>query len=191
MTIESLYELRQGKPCDINEHMPELAELARGCDKVVEFGVRDGVSTTAFLYGLWRGVVDACGDSPPLDSTCALHSYDIKPTEFTPGEVSGVSWHFTQQDTSDLLFQIPYCDGLFIDTLHTHAQVQAELRHARRVQRWIALHDTVLFGFREETTGDPPGINQAIFEFLRDHHNEWKIAAHRTNNCGLMILERC
>ena len=37
-------------PSDINEHLPRLYDLAKTCKSVTELGVRDGVSTRAFLF---------------------------------------------------------------------------------------------------------------------------------------------
>ena len=35
---------------DINEHLPTLYEYAKRCQFITEMGVRDGQSTSAFLY---------------------------------------------------------------------------------------------------------------------------------------------
>ena len=35
---------------DINEHIPFLFQLAKECQSIIEFGVRYGTSTRAFLY---------------------------------------------------------------------------------------------------------------------------------------------
>lgn len=169
------YIARSMQTTDINEHLPALYALAFKCNTIVEFGTRSGHSTAALLAG--------------LDNTVgtALHSYDIAPQQFTPAALDLVTWHFTQADTSDL-YAIPECDLLFIDTLHTCDQVRAELRCARYVRRWIAFHDTVLFGWRDEHPGHGPGIMQAILEFLAEHP-QWRVLSHNPANNGLLVLE--
>lgn len=160
---------------DINEHLPLLSSLARGCRLIVEFGVRGGNSTVAMLHGLSRGL-------PPAH----LYSYDIRPNRAILPEPDGVDWVFSQCDTSKL-GDIPDCDMLFIDTLHTEDQVRSELRHARRVGSYIALHDTVLFGQNGER--GERGIMPAIREFLAEH-DEWSILYDCQNNNGMMVLAR-
>lgn len=173
--IHSLYTERAATPSDINQHMPRLRALAEACQTIVEFGTRSGNSTTAFLAGL-----------DPIPGA-TLHSYDIAPQQFTPPELLFATWEFHQADTTQLEW-IPACDLLFIDTLHNCDVVAAELAHADSVRRWIAFHDTVLFGSRDEA-GPGPGINHAIFRFLAAHP-EWRVLEHHAHNCGLLVLER-
>lgn len=57
----------------------------------------------------------------------------------------GTTFCFIQASTLDI--EIDETDLLFIDTQHTYAQLIAELRkHHSKVRRWIALHDTMIFG---------------------------------------------
>lgn len=169
MTIQEIFDQRAATPSDINEHMPRLRELARECRHVTEFGVRTGNSAVAFIAG--------CDE---------LVSYDINPT---PLALTVAGWTFKQADTGRL-DDIAETDLLFIDTLHTCAQVEAELKHAGRVRKYLVFHDTVLFGCWEETTqGGPPGINHAIWQFLAANR-EWAVKEHHANNCGLLVLER-
>jgi hypothetical protein len=172
----SLFSARAASASDINQHMPRLRALASCCSVVVEFGTRSGNSTVAFLQGL-------------ADRTAGtLHSYDIAPQQFQPPELpESVAWQFHQADTTQL-DTIPACDLLFIDTLHNFEVVEAELQHHRQVARWIAFHDTVLFGSRDEL-GYGPGINHAIFRFLAANH-EWAVLEHHAHNCGLLVLQR-
>lgn len=80
---------------------------------------------------------------------------------------------------------------LFIDTLHDCAQVRSELRHAHNVSRYLVFHDTVLFGWREESTNGLPGIMQAILEFLSTQEGrKWRVESHDVRNNGLLVLRR-
>ena len=162
---------------DIIEHLPLLHYLATQCTHITEFGVRTGNSTVAFLAGL-----------TPFFAT-ELQSYDLNPPQFEPPPMepnSLLRWRFTQTDTGQLPAIAP-TDLLFIDTLHTAAQVEAELRHAAQVRRFLVFHDTVLFGERGEI--GQPGIMPAI-EAFRRAHPEWREFCHMRNCNGLLVLER-
>ncbi len=177
--LEHLYETRRTTPSDINEHMHTLRRFASQSRWAVEFGVRSGNSTIALLAGL-----------SDANALCTLHSYDIEKPQFEPPSLDRCAWNFTRADTAKL-DDIPVCDLLFIDTLHTAAQVTAELRHVARVRKWIIFHDTVLFGCRDEGTDAPRGICHAIWEFLASlEGRSWRPLLHHPNNCGLLVLER-
>lgn len=177
MTLVENYLDRLNRQSAMAAHLPRLAALARRCSHATEFGVRIGHSTIALLHGFSPGISD-----------CALASYDIAPPRFAPPPLRpGLVWHFHRADTA-LLADIAPTDLLFIDTLHTCAQVQAELKHHARVNRWIAFHDTITFG----TLGErgEPGITHAIYQFLSLHGDAWRVASHNPVSHGLLVLER-
>jgi hypothetical protein len=153
---------------DIIEHLPLLHYLATCCWSVTEFGVRTGNSTIAFL---------AAGPR--------VTSYDINPPSFDLGGISA-PWDFRQADTSKLE-DIEPTDLLFLDSLHTYAQVKAELAHAHRARRFLVFHDTVLNGAQGER--GEPGILPAIAEFCATHP-EWEQFCHMPNCNGLLVLVR-
>ena len=167
---------KSGEHWDIYQHLPTLAEAAQMCETVVEFGVRTGNSTCAFLYGLETG------------KGGALHSFDIMRTKYEPPALARATWKFTQADTATLA-EIPECDLLFIDTLHTAIQVARELVHAARVRKFIFLHDTVTFGSEAEGAPNEHGITCAIYDFLAANR-DWRVIHHYPNNNGLLVLGR-
>jgi len=174
------YLARIWDPTDINEHLPILFTMGLQCQSIVEFGVRSGCSTTAFLAALKM-----------QSRITRLYSYDIndcskairKEDDMTD---SNTIWSFVQADTSELR-SIPECDLLFIDTLHTYDQVVAEVEHHKNVRRWMVFHDTILFGSNGER--GQRGILPAIMTFL-ERNPEWKQRYQYRHNNGLMILER-
>lgn len=181
-TINEWFDARAAAPSDINEHLPLLRKLATQCNHVTEFGTRSGNSTVAFLAGLSSMVED-------LGMPGKLVSYDIAPAGIEPPECLA-KWEFNQADTA-MLEDIAPTDMLFIDTLHDCAQVRHELEHAHMVGKWLVFHDTVLFGWREESTGNLPGIMQAILEFMAtEEGSKWRVWSHDVNNCGLLVLRR-
>ena len=168
---EKFEQIKSDPTCDIGEHMETLKAHAATCTTVVEFGVRTGNSTIAFLAGAPR----------------ELHSYDIQPIF---GEnVDLIIEHrehpltrFTFHHESSLDARPPECDLLFIDTEHSYKQLKAELElHGNLPKSYLIFHDTISFG------GD---LMPAINEFL-EANPHWGIKQHFLNNNGLLILERC
>lgn len=171
--LESLYLLAATTPSDINEHCETLRLLAQQCDVVVEFGMRHGVSTVALLAGQPRSLMSVDLQFDPAAERFAAHS----------GQTA-----FTFCRGSSLTIDIPECDLLFIDTKHTADQLWQELtRHSYCVRRWIALHDTEIFGLSGEDAG--PGLLAALQRFLR-RFPEWRTVYHSRRNHGLTVLCR-
>jgi hypothetical protein len=170
--------------------LPILRMLAKTCDTVVEFGVKKGVSSVALILGARRQVI----------------SYDIATNssiEFLQ-EFAGPRWKFIQADTRKV--DIPKCDMIFFDSLHTYEQLSCEIRrHARMAKKLLVFHDTITFGVRGANgeTGeyipgwkagkwDPKtaGIRMAIDEFMIKNRH-WRMKQHYRDSNGLLILERC
>ena len=172
-TLEELYQAMARTPSDINEHVPRLRELADGCDTVVEFSGRTGVSTTALLAGQPKTLISIdVNDSPQARSL---------------GRIAGKTTFMFQQGNS-LKVDIPECDLLFIDTTHTAAHVWEELaRHVPRVKKRIAFHDTQIFGEIGENGG--PGLLVALRRFLKEFP-EWTVLSHVQNNHGFTVISR-
>lgn len=172
--LETMYAQAFTTPSDINEHCPKLRELAGKSDVVVEFGCRRGVSTVAILAG--QPKVFITHDLSPADPIVAVLA-----------ERAG-NTRFEYRQASSLTCDVPECDLLFIDTVHTERQLAAELiRHAGRARHWIVMHDTVVFGQRGEDGG--PGLLPAVEKFLAANPT-WFIASHEPRNNGLMVLSR-
>lgn len=172
MTSEQQFHARVNGQSDISQHLCTLRLLARTCSHITEFGVRTGNSTVAFLAGL-----------PPGGILC---SYDLNPPQFPLPDDASHRWNFTRANTAQLENILP-TDLLFIDTLHTHDQVVAELKHGNQARKWLVFHDTVLFGTHGEN--GQPGITRAIDDFCaRNPH--WRTFAACTHNNGLLVLER-
>ncbi len=187
--LERLYASYCQSAAAIAPHLPRLRALGQGRSLVVEFGVKRGMSSTAWLLSAQHVI-----------------SYDITPTpqarelkELVP------EWDYRLQDTVEA--DIPECDLLFIDSLHTFAQVDAELRrHADRVRQMLVFHDVTTFGevgavgetgkqawtYRAGGGSVPlayQGIRPAI-DALMIRDASWHIAARYVDGHGLLVLER-
>ena len=168
-SIEDIYQLKCGQPSDINEHLPVLKEYSSKVESIVELGVREMVSTWALLAGKPKRML----------------SVDIVyPKEFNVREVEGLckkeNIDFEFLEASSLEIEIPICDLLFIDTIHTYEQLSKELkRHDNKVNKFIILHDTT--SCKEE-------LEPAITEFIEN--GKWVIDKVYKNNNGITILKR-
>jgi len=175
--LERKYIQLRDTPSDINEHLPTLRAYAAQCDHVTEFGV--GRSSWALAHA--RPDNMRCYDPRP-DPNRSFGDDLLK----IANEVD-VNLRFYQ--ANDLEITIQPTDLLFIDTLHTCAQLSQELEmHASKVRQYILMHDTETFGMRGED-GSEPGLIGAVDRFLAKHP-EWRETDRYRNNNGLMILER-
>ena len=170
---------------DMWEHFPTLRELASECESVVEMGVRGGCSAFALAAGLemskakdrWMLYLDinAC-QNPKLEELA---------------KAAGIKIEFKQADSRAV--ELPECDLLFIDTLHTYGQLRIELDlHNHKAKKYMVFHDTEApWGQKNEVDDGSPdwGLRPAIDEFLGSHP-EWDLMKHYRNCHGLTVLVR-
>lgn len=187
--VEALYEKYRHGHTAIAAHLPRLRALAAGYDLAVEFGVKQGASSTALLLGASHVI-----------------SFDVVETSQARAlqVVAQDRWEYRLQDSRRAF--VPECQLLFIDSLHTYAQVRDELEaHAHKVKRYLVFHDSVTFGsigakgesgehlWPYQRGASVPlealGIRPAIDE-LMIHDPSWRIAKHYTDSHGLLVLER-
>lgn len=184
--IKKNFELAISTPSDINEHINTLYNLAKECNHITEMGVRNVVSTWAFM----------------LRNPETLIGIDLyNNMSVSNAELIYPKWQFKRADTTKIT--IDETDLLFIDTLHIYSQLKKELiLHANKVKKYIVLHDTTTYGFIDEPTSwqtpeimenykldEKKGLQPAIIEFLNDNP-EWILYKEYTNNNGLTILKR-
>jgi hypothetical protein len=199
MDIQEQYQIAVDTKSDINEHLPILKQYAEKCDHVTEMGARGGNSSVALMA------------ANPNTFISYDYQYDI-PEEHLRNSVTslikifkemqkdGKNFYYIGKDV--LTVNIEETDMLFIDTWHCYDQLKAELDlHAQKVKKYIAFHDTFLYGEmgegypamdsnhpqRDKLNGTG-GIKKAIFEFLEKYPN-WKIVYETENNNGLMVIE--
>lgn len=195
------YKRRINNQSDINEHLPILCKLATSCSSVAELGVRDVVSSWAFLKGLyhseaakkilWLNDIKKCLVDKIIQCANQLE-IDCK---FSQG--------------SDLDVTIPGTfDLIFIDTLHVYGQLKRELnRYKPYCKKFFVLHDTTIDAIDGEVMRfgwDPVKIAQqtnlpieevtiglwpAVEEFL-SLYPEFVLVHCYTNNNGLTVLAR-
>ncbi len=175
-TLEQIYSQKVNEASDINEHLPTLRKYAEQCDHVTEFGVRWICSTWALLVAKPKILISYDIIEPSNILSVAQHA-----------KQHGVHFEFKLENTLEV--DIEPTELLFIDTLHTYTQLNAELEmHAEKVSRFIILHDTVSFGTVGEDRVDK-GLNFAIDEFIQATE-QWKVLETFTNNNGLTVLSR-
>lgn len=188
-TIESLYERYRAGRTAIAPHLPRLRQLATGLELAVEFGVKQGASSTALLLGAQRVI--------SLDVVETPHARALE-------RIAGGRWTYLIQDSRRAA--LPPADLLFIDSLHEYNQVRDELAaHAHKILKYLVFHDVTTFGEiaavgetgRQAWSYTPgqsvplehQGIRPAIDQFQVEHP-EWRIAARYVDSHGLLVLER-
>lgn len=189
-SIMEYFEHEVKRETDINQHLECLRGYASKCEHITELGVRDVVSTWAFLAG----------------NPKRLLSIDIQ--QATPNKISdayrfcqevGINFEFRIADTSDENLVLEETDLLFIDTWHIYDQLKRELElHAGKSRKYIIMHDTTLFEFegtnehfnaKIASNATRKGLWPAIEEFL-EVNPQWSIKERFTHNCGLTILAK-
>lgn len=185
--IDSKYQIKFETPSDINEHLPALKKYASESEHIIEMGVRAATSTWALLAGRPKKLI----------------LYDIYDNGEIPGilkaaKEENINCSFYIQNVIEDGFEIEETDFLFIDTLHRYDQLKKELEmHASKVRKFMAFHDTVSFGERDEDDYanvikeryPKQGLNAAINEFL-ENNPQWEVAEIFTNNNGLTVLKK-
>ncbi len=174
--ILNKYQNLKDTPSDINEHLETLFNYASKCERIIELGVRDIVSTWALLASNPKRMISYDIVPPPNNNLNELFSLTKE-----------YSLNFVFKLENVLEADIEETDLLFIDTLHTYEQLRQELfTHSKKVNKYIILHDTELY----KTSGEKPGsvgLQPAITEFL-DKNQNWKVLEIKTNNNGLLVL---
>lgn len=200
--VEDRYNKESTVPSDIYQHIPRLAELASNCGIVAECGVRDVISTWAFI----KGLSESSEKDRILYCVDTVYSPKIEEPKTLAASL-GVKVQFIQGDSARVDFPTKL-DLLFIDTWHIYGHLKRELaKHHANVTKFIAMHDTEVDAIHGESVrehmnvtaqsqqyGYPPeeimkGLRPAIDEFLGEHP-EWEVAEHYINCNGLTILRR-
>ncbi len=191
MDLETLYTQHCRSGTAIALHLPWLRALGNSLSDVIEFGVKGGASSSAWLLGAEH-----------------VTSYDIVSTVEARQLEQLAQSRWTYRIQSSLEAPVQECDLLFIDSLHTFAQCDAELRrHADLVRRYLVFHDTLTFGsvgadgesgrqlwdYRTHRGESVPetalGIRPAIDQLMmRD--SSWRVGNHHLDSHGLLTLER-
>ena len=123
-------QLNNGDNAAFHQHMPVLTTLCYN-KHVVELGVRYGVSTVGILAGEPKSLISV--DMVRYETIDAIEEL---------AHENQIDFSFIE--ANDLEIEIPECDVLFIDTLHTYEQLRQELTlHADKAREWIVMHDIV------------------------------------------------
>lgn len=176
--LTPLYEKLCDTPSDINEHLPTLHDLAIKLDakKVIELGVRTGVSSVAWLTALHQ-------------TDGYLYAVDVNPA---PDHVAKhPRCTFTQGNDLDpfVISQLPDdADIVFVDSDHRYELTKSEIEAYRGKVRpggCMAFHDVAVetFDHHEPGTEPPFPVRKAIKEAFPDHDIDWS-----ENNHGLAVV---
>jgi hypothetical protein len=198
-SLEKIYQNRLNTPSDINEHLAYLYELVKSdCNTVLELGVRNCVSTYAFLKGLYERQKEG--------NFVWLLCNDILYTSYMDEAVSIAVENKLRMNIiikNDLEIEETDiekggADLVFIDTIHCYGQLKRELdKFHSYAKKYIVMHDTALneiegeFATYSSVWYDKYKVETGFThdEFL-DSHKEWRVKEVFTHNNGLTVLER-
>jgi hypothetical protein len=177
--IKQKYKEKCDVESDINELLPILHRYARECEHITEMGVREAVSTWAFLAASPKKFI--CYDINHHPNIDEAKKIALK---------NNIDFEFKLEST--LKCEIEETDLLFIDTWHSYNQLFSELnRHGSKARKYIIMHDTSDCEFRNENFVQEQinGLYPAIINFTL-MNREWFIHEKFANNNGLTILKR-
>ena len=186
--------------CDIMEHLLTLSEYAKECDSVFETGVRECISSWAFLYGL-------LDNNNNIKKTLFMNDINICDINELILASKDFNIEIKYEWKNNLLLDLnENYDITFIDTWHVYGQLKRELNKFSKItNKYIIMHDTTIdeiygetirlrwdaakqskeSGFTVEEINK--GLWPAVEEFL-ENNKEWCIKERFVNNNGLTIL---
>lgn len=168
--LQDLYNGARQLPTDMIEHVDTLKGLAHG-KRILELGMRKGVSTVAWLMGQPSELISIDIDTSQLD-----------PQVPAAAELAGIPFRIIQGDSANGSLVEGDFDIVFVDTYHSADRVRRELATWAGRCHTLVFHDTVTNAVKGEDGG--PGILEAIKELGL----EWHVHSHYPNCNGLTIL---
>jgi NDP-sugar pyrophosphorylase family protein len=167
----------------IGYHFDKILEVTKECKAfhVVELGTRKLCSAYIWLKARVHKVTG-------YDIYDGTQEWPVEYSSYTSLAKSyGTDFEFIVGDSTQV--DIPQCDILFVDTVHTHTQVSRELSlHARKVNHHIIVHDTHCED-KNPNEQSGTGVMMAIQEFLA-LNGSWKMTYDTDKSQGLTILSR-
>jgi len=178
-TIADLVVMWQEREGAMSPYYPVIWERVKTGETVVEFGLRRGGSTAAFLHA---GAIVVSYDLDLPDPRIELYRHLSK--------LAAGRWAMVYADTR--VIPIPPCDWLLVDSEHTYDQVKAELRPdvVACVRKGIMFHDTIVHGVDGRKSQGGGGIWPAIEEFLAEPGCPFHLDYHATEGVGFTVLMR-
>lgn len=186
--LANYFEKVSTERSDIVEHIPTLVRNVEELEatKVIELGVRYGVSTIAWLYAL-----EGKGNLWAVDTSFPVPSAPGQPNLLDPQQPGGINvqphWLFLLGNgtSKQILDALPKkVDIVFIDTNHVYEETLIELGlYFPRVRKGgrILLHDTAIETTGNATTPQPPfPVRTAVSEFCDKHDLKWE----SVDNCN-------
>lgn len=168
-------------PRDLDQHAQLLREECGGLD-VVELTKRRE-SAVFILAGNPRSLVTYSREPDPLYSAAhvALQRSPTPKADFR----SAIG---TNLDT--LAVEIPACDVLYIDSIHSAERVYTELsKHGPKVRSKIIVRGTGDFGDTAEGGGSP-GLYYGVYRWIEEEAargRQWVLTRRATNQYGMAV----
>jgi glycosyltransferase involved in cell wall biosynthesis len=179
--IRTLAEWCAATPRDLDQHAMTLAQECEGFD-VVEVTKRRE-SAAFILLGCPRSLTTFSREHDPLYS--AIHVALRRTAAPKPEYRSAIG---TTLNT--LALEIPACDALYIDSIHSAERIYAELtKHGPRVRSKIIVRGTGDFGDIAEG-GGAPGLYYGVYRWIEEEAGRgrtWVLTRRETRQYGMAV----
>jgi hypothetical protein len=162
---------------EYTEHHKSLIACANDPDVNVikELGVCQGATFAALMMTKPKKLIGYDIASRYIDPY--KHLFDKYAKEHN------LDYEFHEMSSHDTR-SVSQVDMLHIDSLHTPAHLQQELRmHAPKVRKYIVLHDTANFK-------GSSGLFVTIAKYITEMEQLWKVHTHYIHRVGYTVLER-
>lgn len=177
-TVQELFNLCKAVPRDMDQHLETLQSFAGKCEHVTEISNRRE-STIALLNAAPKEFWSYNSERDWITERAQELNAATNATRFVLGS-SGNSQQIPTIEETDMLF---------IDSVHTgHRLLEELLKYGPYVRRFIAMHDTAIYGETGED-GQAPGLLPAVAEFL-NRNPEWSVIFETEAQYGLLIIGR-
>ena len=182
-SVEAIAKWVRSQPRDLEKHADALASFASG-HHVVEISKRRE-SAALLLGGRPKSLLSFCSERDALQGAIH-HAIRAENPQWLASYTSGA----LTSPADSLAVEIPECDALFLDTIHSGQHVRTELeRHGGKVRELIAIRGTGAFGDKAEGTS-APGLYFGIADWIeaeRGRGRKW-VRIYRTDHqYGLSI----
>lgn len=191
--LQARYDMVTSNPSDIRDHIPTMVQAVRDLNakKIIEIGVRYGVSTIAWLHALQPGTGTG-GHLWAVDVSfpVAAPGTDVNLLDSQGGLTVLPHWNFILGNGCypEVQAMLPdEVDLVFLDSNHVYDETLVELELFKRKVRdggRILLHDTNIedTGNRGDRTKVPYPVRTAVEEFCEKHGRKYEFL---DIGCGL------
>lgn len=191
LSIETLFEIVQSKPRDLNEHAITIREYAKDQDNVVAFVKRQEWNVLLAAGNPKRLVVYQTENGELIERVHQALEKKRKDNQYKSRSHKDEFFYQTivGPDADSLKVEpVGKVDLLVIDTFHSADRIYHELnQHGKNADR-ILCRGTATYGLKSEIA-NTPGLLFGMDRWMRENP-EWFISDHYPHQYGITIMSR-